>query len=104
MLFRSLRLSADLLNEDALKLLLRIEADPSTGPNLQFMLGAFVLPTFQQTLRDDFGMTLKGDAVWRASEGALVGDFTLTGFRQPFLDALRGTAAAPPSTREQPGS
>ncbi|MBI2432221.1 MAG: hypothetical protein HYV26_05065 [Candidatus Hydrogenedentes bacterium] len=84
----SLRIQADLVNPDALKLLFRIYAEPDTGPNLKFMLGAFVIPPIQQELSTKYDMKLDGDTQWDEKEGAVIGDFTLTGFHKPLMEAI----------------
>jgi len=99
----SMHLWADLATHDELLIDLRVGAHPSMGPNLQLILGAFVLPEARHRLKTQYDVTLEGEANWDADEEVLKGQFRLRGFRPHVLDALGGARAGSAARGEAPG-
>ncbi|NLN92131.1 MAG: hypothetical protein GX130_02330 [Candidatus Hydrogenedens sp.] len=73
------RLAADLNDPNTATFILRIEADETGGPGLQFLLSGLALPWVTQYLKNEMDLTLSGDLQWNEAEKAILGSYTLTG-------------------------
>jgi hypothetical protein len=73
------RIAANMTTKDTAEINLNIDADPETGPGLQFLIASVALPQLKDLLKEDFNLILEGDALWDDTKKAVVGNFTLTG-------------------------
>ncbi len=91
------RLSGDFVSNDSAKIVARVGAEPDAGPQLEFLAGMGI-PALATQLEDMYGLKLTGQPKWNASEKALIGEFSITGFerliRQQIQAALPKAAAA----------
>lgn len=75
----SVRLTANFLTADKVKVNLRIESDKQRGPGLQFMISGLALPFLKDYLKNKQGIILEGEAPWNDAANTIEGDFMLTG-------------------------
>ena len=72
--------TADLANPDTLTANVRMVTDSAVGANLAALFN-FVMPTLKTRLTTLYNLEVDGEFAWSDAEGALVGDFTITGIR-----------------------
>ncbi len=73
------RIGANMTSKDTAEINLNIDADPETGPGLQFLIASVALPKLKDILKEDYNLILEGDAIWDDTKKAVIGNFTLTG-------------------------
>ena len=83
-----IRLQADLASIDAIRLKLRIEAEPEAAPSFNNM--SMLLPLVSEGLELRFKLKLEGKGEWDEAEGAFIGNFRLSGLSRFFDPASVG--------------
>jgi len=73
------RIAANMTDKDTAEITLNIDANPDTGPGLQFLIASVGLPKLKDILKEDYNLILEGDAIWDDTKKAVVGNFTLKG-------------------------
>ncbi len=74
------RLDANLINLDSATIDLHIDADPKSGPGLQFLLSGVAIPQLRDFLQEEYNLVLSGENRWHEDKSAIIGTYTLTGF------------------------
>ena len=80
-LIHDVRLTADLLDFDTLKALVRLDTTSEGGPGLQFILAGF-WPQIVAEARAKQGLIIEGEPVWDADKSAIMMDLKITGLQK----------------------
>ncbi|NLO33296.1 MAG: hypothetical protein GX117_08075 [Candidatus Hydrogenedentes bacterium] len=85
-----LRIQANFIDKDTVKIHLNIASDEEKGPGLQMLLAGLALPALTKELQTNYALTLKGDLPWDANQNAIIGDLELSGIEYQIRAKLAG--------------